>query len=231
MSDRTARGRAPAPGGRRPAVELVDEQPAEAPAPAVPPSRDQQREETRQKVYEAALEVFRRDGIAEARIDDIARAAGVSRGTFYFHFPTKDLVLAERLRLAERRIASLLEGSRGGTRLPALLDRVAAAIAEEWESDPKIFAGVIMVAIRIVAADLRMAESNPVQAELVPHFREAIERKQIVDELPAQTLCELFLLHLFAAALAWCGNPSTPLRPLLENTVRLYFYGVARTKR
>src|SRR5205085_7825923 len=62
-----------------------------------PSKRDLQREETRHKLYEAALEVFRRDGVAAARIDDITRAVGTSRGTFYFHFPTKEHVLVERM--------------------------------------------------------------------------------------------------------------------------------------
>ena len=34
--------------------------------------RDQRREQTRRRLYEAALEVFRRDEVASCRIDDIA---------------------------------------------------------------------------------------------------------------------------------------------------------------
>ena len=55
--------------------------------------RDRQREETRRRIYLAALDVFRRTGVAPAHIDDIAGAAGVSRASFYFHFPTKEHVL------------------------------------------------------------------------------------------------------------------------------------------
>ncbi|HEX4291065.1 MAG TPA: TetR family transcriptional regulator, partial [Trebonia sp.] len=49
--------------------------------------RDAQRQQTRQRVYAAALAEFKRTGMAAADVGDIAAAAGVARGTFYFHFP------------------------------------------------------------------------------------------------------------------------------------------------
>src|SRR5690606_227101 len=60
-----------------------------------PTERDRQREETHRRLFETALDLFRRDGIEAASIEEIANRAGVSRGTFYFHFPTKDDVLLE----------------------------------------------------------------------------------------------------------------------------------------
>ncbi len=51
--------------------------------------RDRQRLETRARVYEAAVDEFRREGFARAQVDRIVAAAGVARGTFYFHFPSK----------------------------------------------------------------------------------------------------------------------------------------------
>ncbi|SFK64900.1 TetR/AcrR family transcriptional regulator [Falsiroseomonas stagni] len=38
---------------------------------------------------EAAGQVFLRDGYAEARLDDVARLAGMSKRTLYQHFPSK----------------------------------------------------------------------------------------------------------------------------------------------
>ena len=66
--------------------------------------RDAQRRQTRQRVYAAALVEFKRTGMAAADVGDIAAAAGVARGTFYFHFPTKEHVLAELERHEEAQI-------------------------------------------------------------------------------------------------------------------------------
>jgi AcrR family transcriptional regulator len=45
--------------------------------------------ENRQRLIEAAAQVFERMGYSSASVDDIARAAGVSRQTFYRHFEGK----------------------------------------------------------------------------------------------------------------------------------------------
>ena len=42
-----------------------------------------------------AVDEFRREGFARAQVDRIVAAAGVARGTVYFHFPSKEHVLLE----------------------------------------------------------------------------------------------------------------------------------------
>jgi AcrR family transcriptional regulator len=44
---------------------------------------------------EAAKEVFAEDGVLDARIADIARRAGVSYGSFYHYFESKDVLFRE----------------------------------------------------------------------------------------------------------------------------------------
>jgi AcrR family transcriptional regulator len=62
-------------------------------------------------VYEAAIAEYRRSGMAVADVGAVTRAAGVARGTFYFHFPTKEHVLAELERGEEVRVAAGSAGS------------------------------------------------------------------------------------------------------------------------
>jgi AcrR family transcriptional regulator len=52
-------------------------------------------EETRAKIMSVALEMFARQGYDATSVADICREAGVSKGAFYHHFPTKqDIFLA-----------------------------------------------------------------------------------------------------------------------------------------
>jgi TetR/AcrR family transcriptional repressor of uid operon len=51
--------------------------------------------ETRRRVFEAAIAEFQRSGVEAARIEDIVAAAGVSWGTFFTYFPSKDDVVLE----------------------------------------------------------------------------------------------------------------------------------------
>ena len=94
------------------------------------------------------MEIFRRDGFEVARVDDVAKAAGVSHGTFYFHFATKDEVLIQCLRASEVRVVAMIDAVTEGAPLIAVLDAASAAIAQEWEGDPKLFPDVAMVAAR-----------------------------------------------------------------------------------
>jgi len=81
----------------------------ENPAGRVAPSRrEAQRHETRERVYASAIAEFKRVGMAAADVGLIAKEAGVARGTFYFHFPTKEHVLAELERHEEARQAAQL---------------------------------------------------------------------------------------------------------------------------
>ena len=71
--------------------------------------RERQRLETRERIYNTALAEFREVGVAEAQIDRIAEKAGIARGTFYFHFSTKEHVLIELQHRAERALVERIE--------------------------------------------------------------------------------------------------------------------------
>src|SRR6185436_10203096 len=95
---------------------------------APPNAREAQRQEqkaaTRERVFQAALEVFRRHGFEEASIDLVTRRAGVSRGTFYFHFPKREDVMVELLRRAELPVAAVVDALPEATRLDELLGAI-----------------------------------------------------------------------------------------------------------
>jgi TetR/AcrR family transcriptional regulator, regulator of autoinduction and epiphytic fitness len=57
--------------------------------------RELKKEATRQEILTAAAELFRTKGYEATSVDDIALAADVAKGTFYYHFQAKeDLVMA-----------------------------------------------------------------------------------------------------------------------------------------
>jgi AcrR family transcriptional regulator len=58
------------------------------------PARWRRRREARpQELLEAALSVFAEKGFTAARLDEIAARAGVSKGTLYLYFPSKEALL------------------------------------------------------------------------------------------------------------------------------------------
>ena len=57
--------------------------------------RDAKKAQVREALYQAALEQFRSCGYEQTSIADICKAAGVAKGTFFNHFPTKAHILAD----------------------------------------------------------------------------------------------------------------------------------------
>lgn len=66
---------------------------------------------TRAKLIEAARVVFENDGFADARITDITREAGMSYGSFYTYFTTKEEVFGEVAREMQREMLLAEMGS------------------------------------------------------------------------------------------------------------------------
>ena len=62
------------------------------------------KESTRQRILDAATDVFSEKGYHGAAVDDIVKASQTSKGSFYFHFPSKQDIFFS---LVDRFIVSL----------------------------------------------------------------------------------------------------------------------------
>ncbi len=74
-----------------------------------PNTRDLQRQQTYQRLFDAALTEFARVGVDDTKINKICEQVGVAKGTFFFHFPTKDHVLLARQRQLSEIMAERIE--------------------------------------------------------------------------------------------------------------------------
>ena len=62
-------------------------------------SRREKKDETRKKLFRVAVALFGKHGYQATTVDAIAAEAGVAKGTFFFHFPSKDAVITELVRI------------------------------------------------------------------------------------------------------------------------------------
>jgi TetR/AcrR family transcriptional repressor of nem operon len=63
---------------------------------------------THRRIVETAGASFRRRGLSGIGIADLMKEAGLTHGGFYAHFASKDVLVAEVLRLASERLGSLI---------------------------------------------------------------------------------------------------------------------------
>jgi TetR/AcrR family transcriptional regulator, fatty acid metabolism regulator protein len=92
--------------------------------------RKQQAAETRARIYDAAIREIERHGFENATIGGICKAAGVSVGAFYTHFPSKADIIHEIFRKGDRHfeevVARQLTEARATARIKAYFHHYAA---------------------------------------------------------------------------------------------------------
>ncbi len=115
------------------------------------------------ELLEAARRVFERQGFLDARVADIAEEAGVSQGTFYTYYDSKDAIFREvAAELAARMIAALKpEGPR------------PASVHEQIERAMRRFVAAYRAEARLVVVVAQLGQSTPEVAALRLSVREA----------------------------------------------------------
>ena len=173
---------------------------------ALPGRRQRQVDSTRQRLFEAAIAEFRRVGFSRASVSRIARDAGVSRPSFYFHFPTKEHVLLELQWLEERTVASRLEHARS---LREALHELAEGLIELEVrlGDADLFRDMIAIYARR-PGDLPIDDQPfPIVDALTRHFEEAAARGELRAGLEAEAAARVCLTSVFGLLI---GLPSEP---------------------
>jgi len=101
--------------------------------------RERKKEETRQKIFKAAVRLFRERGFEATTVDEITERADVARGTFFNYFPRKDAVLAylseQRLVDAEENAAAIFDEKKPAREK---LIRIYAHAASAYEEDREL---------------------------------------------------------------------------------------------
>jgi AcrR family transcriptional regulator len=94
---------------------------------------------TRARVLAAAVPAFATDGLARTRLEDVARAAGITRPSLLHHFGTKEALYAEVVRGAFAQLGDALVTSlEGGGKFPRQLDRITKAYLGFLAREPDV---------------------------------------------------------------------------------------------
>lgn len=149
----------------------------------------------RERIVEAAREVFAEYGEA-TQVDDVARRAGVGIGTLYRHFPNKEVLIGELMRLKFERLAERAQhwldttaGTDPWAAFCGFVREATEAMATDaaqqrmiWEISPEAFAHAVPAQERLVA----------VGGELIDRARAAgaLREDFSVDDMPA-IMCAL----------------------------------------
>jgi AcrR family transcriptional regulator len=128
-------------------------------------TRAQRRQQTRARLLEAASQVFARRGFSAATIDEVAEAAGYTKGAVYSNFASKDdLVLA----LLDQHLAAQLQHIEALDAIESS-EELRATLRARTEQE---FAAARDVGVLLVEFSLYAMRNPAAQAELADRYRQ-----------------------------------------------------------
>lgn len=179
--------------------------PAEKAAKKAPASRAQkpltnrakQRIDTRNQVYEAAIDEFKRAGIANTQIEAIVSRAGVSVGTFYRYFSGRDDVLRE----LQRRNAALVIERTGRIRksqdLSGYLKQLLKMLLIDAPPSGVTLERDAMLSLVKNPPEPDSIEVHPIYGTVIMYLRDGQEAGTIRTDISAPVLGKLFFFSVF----------------------------------
>ena len=183
---------------------------------------------TTERLYEAALELFRTRGFEATAIDDIAQLAQTSRRTFFNHFPTKQHVLA-RYHAQITRIA--LQRAADRVPQPGLEQAIEALCLLAMLATEEAELGRAL--LRLVFADDVVMEQDRADTErFMKWLLRQIELAQAAGDLRAdldrQEAAAMLMGTTSAAMTHWVASrrPAAMPRSFLETRFRLLIEGI-----
>jgi len=124
---RSRKSKTPRESRRKRAVQA-----ARAPAIPASTSRKVRNTERRDAILSAALDEFSTRGFEAARLDDVARRAGVAKGTIYLYFRDKESLFQELIRSMLTPLVGTIEAlGEADVPLPVLADRIVELFVRE----------------------------------------------------------------------------------------------------
>jgi AcrR family transcriptional regulator len=162
--------------------------------------RDLRRLETRARLFDAAVAEIGRVGLPGADVSTITRAIGVARGTFYFHFPTKEHVLVELHHAEEAKIVARLKDR---TAHDATLESMLKAVTGELLAAERRLGDVMFRdMLALVFSSTRPADARLEDHPLAQYVVDVISQAQRDGRLPKRSdphqFALIFLTGMFA---------------------------------
>ena len=159
--------------------------------------RERKKRETAERIYRAALKLFRQRGYDATTVEEIAQAADVAKGTFFNYFPTKDAVLGY---LGQRQMHLVYEAiaAKGDfamlpvyEQLAFVFDTLAAGIQDEREF-------VHIVSLEVYRSASAFSDATGSARQLYELLVGIVRRGQEHGELRTTALAESMALIMMA---------------------------------
>jgi AcrR family transcriptional regulator len=198
---------------------------------SVPSLRERKKRDTRHRILMAGLDAFTARGFDNCTIDEIARAAGVGKGTVYNYFRTKEDLVVSFMVEMERQMqaeAATIAQARGS--LASILTRfIESQLALKAPHYPFVRLFLAQLAGRATHADTWVAEaSTAMDPPLVQLFEKLQTRGLVRADIDVTTLIGTFKVMQLGLMVLWAieGPPWTGIAAIVRQQVRVFCSGI-----
>lgn len=185
--------------------------------------REQNKLQTRQRIIAAAKSMFETQGIDDTTVGEVARQAGVSRGTFFNYFPTKTAVLTAMWQDMTTQFARVVDASLSAQM--STRQRIHG-IFEKFAHGAEVDPDYLMIVSGELNRDLCTGETPAARAQqLSEQILRIIEVGQAAGEvrtdLTASFLAQMVAAGYISAIMRWRDDPK--VRPHKDFTATANF--------
>jgi TetR/AcrR family transcriptional repressor of nem operon len=167
-------------------------------------TRAQQKARSRERLLSAASRMIRAQGMAATSIDAVCEAAGLTRGTFYSHFSSKEELVCEVIHEAAAESRPLFIGAERATAPEKVPQRLARRYcAEEHVAHPEVGCVFASLASIVGLATTPGAVKRAFESELIETVRAAAAALSPSgdDESPAPSAEALAMMSMLVGTL------------------------------
>lgn len=183
--------------------------------------RREQAQETERKILNAALALMRERGFDKVSVRDICKAAGITTGAFYHHFPSKESLLESGFGPMDDYMRQALEGY--GTEPPdQRLWRLLSAYARFMEDGGELIGRYYQR--RISEPGSRpMDSSRYTLRAMLDCFRQAEREGMLAPGRTPEWVTEFCFRHFRGVVIDWVLHGyAYPLLPKMQEDYRLF---------
>ncbi|MFH2055633.1 MAG: TetR/AcrR family transcriptional regulator [bacterium] len=165
-------------------------------------TENKQEKSTEERLLEAATSEFAENGLAGARVDRIAKRAGVNKAMLYYHFQSKEklyrAVINKHIGQVANAVGSMLsEVNSLEQALLTLANAYAAMFAQSPEFVPMALRELASGGYRVRAAVEQIFQPAGIPRKLKALLEEGIAQGRYRDVDPVQTIVSFVGMNLF----------------------------------